>query len=198
MNRLAKLGKFNLDGIYRFNMSKNTKKANAAFTGLGKSKRIILGDTLLESFTGDEIETVFAHEVGHYAHKHLLIGIITGTVSSYLSLFLADMIYQSVVRSYHFQGIDDLAVLPILTIALTVITVIFSPISNALSRRNERQADRYALRNSSQPSAFISAMEKLAEQNLADRTPHPLVEFLFHGHPSVEKRIKFSKAILDS
>jgi len=198
MKGLAEKGRFKLNGIYRFNMSKNTKKANAAFTGIGKSKRIILGDTLLDSFSADEIETVFAHEVGHYVHKHLMLGVITGTISSYLSLYLADIIYKKIIGVYSFQGIDDLAVLPALTLILSLITIIFSPLSNAFSRKHERQADRYALKNSSQPSAFISALEKLAEQNLADKTPHPLVEFLFHSHPSLQKRIQFSQSILNS
>ncbi len=198
MRRLAKEGRFRLDGIFRFNMSKNTRKANAAFTGLGKSKRIILGDTLLDSFTHEEIESVFAHEVGHYVHRHLWIGIITGTLSSYLSLYLAHIIYKLIVFRAGYSGLDDLAVLPVLAIILSLITFFVSPVSNALSRRHERQADRYALLKSSEPAAFISALEKLAEINLADKSPHPVVEFLFHGHPSLGKRIRFARAVLES
>jgi len=196
MKRLSEKGNFNLDGVYRFNMSKTTKKANAAFTGLGKSKRIILGDTLLETLTPDEIESVFAHEVGHYAHKHLLIGVITGTISSYLSLFLAHLIYKALVSHYGFSGLDDLAALPLLTVILSVLTFFISPLSNMLSRLHERQADRYALKNSSEPGSFLTALEKLADKNLTDRTPSPVVEFLFHSHPSLERRLHFAESVL--
>jgi STE24 endopeptidase len=195
MKRLSEKGRFNLDGVYRFNMSKTTSKANAAFTGLGKSKRIILGDTLLETLSHDEIESVFAHEVGHYTHKHLLIGVVTGTITSYLSLFLADLIYEGAVNTYGFSGLDDLAALPMLTVILSILTFFISPVSNMLSRFHERQADRYALENSTDPGAFLTALEKLADKNLTDRTPSPVIEFLFHSHPSLEKRLRFAESI---
>ncbi|MGD9487977.1 MAG: M48 family metallopeptidase [Calditrichaceae bacterium] len=198
MNRLAGKGKFNLDGVYRFNLSKTTNKANAAFTGFGKSKRIILGDTLLEKFSLDEIETVFAHEVGHYVHKHLLIGVITGTITSYLSLYIAHIVYSSMVFSRGFNGLGDLAALPLLSIVLGVISFIFNPLENAISRRHERQADRYALDNSDEPGAFIIAMQKLSDTNLSDHSPNPVVEFLFHSHPSVARRVQFAEQYLKS
>lgn len=197
MHSLAEKGKFSLQGIYRFNMSKTTNKANAAFTGIGKSKRIILGDTLLEKFDTDEIESVFAHEVGHYVHKHIVQGVIIGTMSSYLSLYISFIILNWVVASFGFNGAADLAVLPVLSLILTAITLITSPFSNMLSRANERQADRYAIRNSSNPPAFISALNKLAESNLADPSPHPIIEFLFHSHPSIGKRVKFAENLLN-
>ena len=103
MNRLAEMGNFSLQGVYRFDMSKTTKKANAAFTGLGKTRRIILGDTLLKNFSLDEIETVFAHEVGHYVHGHLVKAIIRGTLASYLGLFFAAYFYARHVLRLAFQ-----------------------------------------------------------------------------------------------
>lgn len=196
MQELAKKGNFALEGLYRFNMSKTTKKANAAFTGLGKSKRIILGDTLLDKFNTDEIESVFAHEVGHYVHKHIIQGIVIGTISSYASLFIAHWLYAGVVSKYEFSGVADLAALPVLSLIVTIISLITAPLSNALSRFNERQADRYALTHSTNPSAFIDALKKLSESNLSNPAPHPLVEFLFHSHPSVDKRVRFAENIL--
>lgn len=190
MNALAVKGGFALQGVFRFNMSKNTKKANAALTGLGKSKRIILGDTLLEKFSPDEIETVFAHEVGHFVHKHLWIGVFTGTILSFFTLFIADQIFNWAIRKTSLRGVADLAALPLLSIILGVLAFILEPLSNALSRNHERQADRYALNNGAQPASFINAMQKLSALNLTDQTPHPLVEFLFHSHPSIAKRIR--------
>lgn len=197
MKNLAKKGRFALSGVYRFNMSKTTKKANAAFTGLGKSKRIIIGDTLLDKFSIDEIEAVFAHEAGHYVHKHILIGIITGTLSSYITLYAAHLIYQYSIIKMGYQSPDDLAAIPLLSIILTVISFITMPVFNALSRRHEYQADRYALQNSSNPQAFITSMQKLSETNLTDKSPHPLVEFLFHAHPSTEKRIQAAEGEIE-
>jgi len=196
MKSLAEKGKFALQGIYRFNMSKTTNKANAAFTGFGKSKRIILGDTLLEKFDAEEIEGVFAHEVGHYVHKHIIQGVIIGTISSYLSLYVAHILFSKVVLDYEFNGVADLAALPLLSLIITIISLITSPLSNMLSRYNERQADTYAMKNTSNPKAFIEALKKLAETNLSDPSPHPFVEFLFHSHPSIARRVKFTEGFL--
>ncbi len=196
MQSLAKKGNFSLEGVYRFDMSKSTKKANAAFTGMGKSKRIILGDTLLEKFNADEIEGVFAHEVGHYVHKHITQGVFIGTLSTYLTLYITHLIFDWILAATHFTGVADLAALPILSLIITLLSMIAAPFTNMLSRYNERQADRYAIENSSNPAAFIAALQKLAESNLSDPDPHPLVEFLFHSHPSVGKRVKFAEGLL--
>ncbi|HID40367.1 MAG TPA: M48 family peptidase [Calditrichaeota bacterium] len=193
MQALANSVGFKLEGIFRFNLSKTTNKANAALTGLGKSKRIILGDTLLENFTMDEIEAVFAHEAGHFAHNHLIIGIVTATFTSFFSLYLGALLYQKAVVHGQFYGQADLAALPLLSIILSVISFILNPLTNALSRYHERQADLFALKHSSNPEAFISAMRKLSEMNLIDRTPHPVVEVLFHSHPPIKKRMAMAE-----
>lgn len=196
MKNLAAKGGFELEGVYQFDMSKTTKKANAAFTGLGKSRRIILGDTLLQNYSLDEIETVFAHEVGHYVHKHLWWGLLSGTAAIFVELYLANAIYQWALKTLHFTGPADLAALPLLSVILSVLTLIFSPLTNMLARRFERQADAYAVLHSANPEAFISALEKLAEQNLTDREPHPLVEFLFHAHPSLSSRVNSARELI--
>lgn len=197
MHNLAKNGNFALEGVYRFNMSKTTNKANAALTGIGKSKRIILGDTLLDKFSADEIEGVFAHEVGHYAHKHISQGVIVGTISSFVSLYITYLVHNIIVSNFGFNGVADLAALPILSLIITLISLFISPLTNILSRANERQADKYALENSSNPRAFVSALGKLSESNLADPSPHPWVEFFFHSHPSIEKRVKYAETLLN-
>lgn len=195
MENLAQQGNFYLEGLYRFNMSKTTKKANAAFTGLGKSRRIILGDTLIEKFTPDEIEAVFAHEVGHYVHKHLWKGVAVGTLSSYASLFIAFTLYNYWVAHMNFSGPADLAALPMLSLILTVLSLVISPLNNIQSRYHERQADRYALTHSSNPVAFLRALKKLADTNLTDESPHPLIEYLFHSHPSISRRLQFAEGM---
>lgn len=179
-----------VEGIFAFNLSKTTKKANAAFTGIGKSKRILLGDTLIENFSEEEIETVFAHELGHYSHGHIRTGILFGTISIFLGLFLTSLVYTESLRWFGFTSADQLAALPLLMVWLGIYSLITSPLGNILSRKHEFEADRYAVEATKNKEAFVSTMNKLASMNLADRQPHPLVEFLFYSHPSIDKRIR--------
>lgn len=160
---------------------------------MGKSKRIILGDTLIEKFSLDEIESVFAHEVGHFVHKHLMIGVVVNTFTSFLSLYVAYIIYNFLILQLGFESQADLAALPLLSLILTGISLLTSPLTNAQSRRHERQADLYALENSSNPASFLVALKKLGDTNLTDESPHPIIEFLFHSHPSINKRIEFAE-----
>lgn len=186
---LCKNTRMNVTGIFTFNLSKTTKKANAGFAGIGKSKRIILGDTLMQHFSNDEIETVFAHELGHYVHGHIWKNILVGTLSIYVGLFITSKLYFVSLGWFGFSAVDQLAALPLLVLWLGVYSVVTSPLSNVLSRKYEFEADRYALEKTGNVSAFASTMRKLAEMNLADAAPHPIIEFLFYSHPSIEKRI---------
>jgi STE24 endopeptidase len=189
INRLAKDAGIKVENVYKFDMSKNTKKANAAFTGIGKSKRILLGDTLLENYSKDEIETVIAHELGHYKKKHIIKNIIIGTVSSFLTLFLIAFFYRMSIAWFGFDKIAIIAALPILSLWGMLIGLIQSPLSNILSRKYEYEADEYAVSSTEKSSAFKSTLEKLTEQNLGDKDPHPFVEWFFYSHPSIKNRI---------
>jgi STE24 endopeptidase len=184
-----------VEGIYSFDMSKNTKKANAGFAGVGKSRRIILADTLLQEFTNDEIETVFAHEMGHYVRRHIVIGILIGTVSTFANLFLAAQLYQWSMTSLGYSSLTELAALPLLAIWLLSLGLLFSPIGNSVSRHHERQADTYAVRRSEKKDAFIGALRKLGAMNLSDPDPHPLIVFFFYSHPPIAKRISFIESL---
>lgn len=188
--RLCTNAGLTFEGIFTFNLSKNTKKANAGFTGIGKSRRIILGDTLVQEFSEEEIETVFAHELGHYKHRHITIGIVTGILSTFVGLFIASRLYAWSVTAIGFASITDLEALPLLGIWLGLFGLVTTPVSNMISRRHERQADAYAAAVTRNAAAFASALRKLADTNLADPEPHPLVEFLFYRHPSIAKRIQ--------
>ncbi|RKY93802.1 MAG: M48 family peptidase, partial [Ignavibacteriae bacterium] len=134
---LAKNAKIKVENVFKFDMSKNTKKANAAFTGLGKTKRIILGDTLLDNFSNDEIETVIAHELGHYKKKHIVKNIIFGTITSFLTLFLIALLYKSALSWFGFESITKIAVLPLLSLCFMLIGLIQTPLGNILSRKYE-------------------------------------------------------------
>jgi STE24 endopeptidase len=192
LNLCKKTG-IEIKGIFVFDMSKNTKKANAAFTGLGKSKRIIFGDTLIENFSVDEIESVFAHEAGHFKKRHIIKSMLLSTILTFAGLYITSVLYKSALSSFGFTGIYEIAALPLLTLFLSIYGLIISPISNILSRKYEWEADTFALETTGNSEAFISAMEKLADRNLADKVPNKFIEFLFHSHPSLQKRIEFAR-----
>ena len=179
-----------VQGVFVFDMSKNTKKANAAFTGIGKSKRIILGDTLVANFLDEEIESVFAHELGHYKLRHVAIMMALGTISSFLGLYLTAMLYSLSLTWFGFGSLDQVAALPLLALWLGFYSFLAGPLTNVLSRSHEFAADRFAVRLTGSAEPFGNALKKLATINLADVSPHPVVEFLFHSHPSIEKRLQ--------
>lgn len=196
--RLAEDVKMKVENVFQFDMSKNTKKANAAFTGLGKTKRIILGDTLIENYSEDEIETVLAHEFGHYKHKHIIKNLFIGTLASFLTFFLIATFYQFSLSWFQFSEITEIAALPILSVWAMLIGLLTTPIGNIISRKFEYQADEYAVKVTRKSEAFINTLEKLNEQNLGDKEPQPFVEWFFYSHPSVKKRkqniLEFNKS----
>lgn len=179
-------------GVYRMELSVETSKANAMLTGLGNTRRVLLGDTLLVDFTPEEIEVVLAHEIGHHVHRHIakLIGI--GLFSSAVSFFLCDRILVAWLTSQ--QGSFDYAnvppyALPLIMLATTVISLVASPLRNGISRWFEDQADRYALEVTGNSAAFLSAFSKLAQQNKADPDPPKLEVWLLHDHPPIGARL---------
>jgi STE24 endopeptidase len=175
--------------VFKFNMSKNTKKANAAFTGLGRSKRILLGDTLIDNYTKDEIETVIAHELGHYKKKHIVKNIFIGTAASFGTLFLIAFLYNISLEWFGFSRLQQIAALPILSVWAMLIGLVETPLTNILSRKFEYEADEYAVSVTNKPAAFISTLNKLTEQNLGDKNPHHFVEWFFYSHPSITRRV---------
>ena len=181
---------FKVSGVYTFNMSKTTKKANAAFTGMGKTKRIILGDTLIENFTENEIETVFAHELGHYKKGHIKKNIIFSIFGTFIGLFIMAQIYNYLLPKFGFQHPWDIGALPLLALIAGVWSFLTSPLGAGLSRKFEFEADRFAIDMTKNYDAFKSTMEKLVDQNLSNDEPNKLVEFWTHSHPSVKKRLE--------
>ena len=182
-------------GVYKWNLSEKSKKANAALTGLGNTRRIILADTLLEQYSPDEIEAVLAHELGHHVHKHILKSILVQAFITLVGFWAANWILHYAVEQTHlFETLSDFANLPLLVLVSTVLSFLLLPALNAYSRYNERQADRYAFRSIPNIAPFISSMNKLADQNLAERTPSKWVEWYFHSHPAIARRIEAAKA----
>ncbi len=176
-------------GVYRWRLSEKSKKANAALTGLGNTRRIILADTLLDNYTPDEIEAVLAHELGHHVHRHILKSIFVQAIITFVGFWAANWTLHYAVDRHMFEELSDFANLPLLALVSVVLSFLLMPALNAYSRFNERQADRYAFESITSVEPFVSSMNKLAEQNLAERTPSKWVEWFFHSHPSISRRL---------
>src|SRR5216683_2204228 len=181
-------------GVYRWKLSEKSKKANAALTGLGNTRRIILADTLLDNYTPEEIEAVLAHELGHHVHRHILKSIMVQAAITFAGFWAANWVLHYAVDQHMFEELSDFANLPLLVLVSALLSVLLMPAMNAYSRFNERQADRYAFESIVSVEPFISAMNKLAEQNLAERTPSEWIELLFHSHPAIAKRVAAAEA----
>jgi STE24 endopeptidase len=181
-------------GVYRWKLSEKSRKANAALTGLGATRRIILADTLLDNYAPEEIEAVLAHELGHHVHRHILKSMFVQAAITLLGFWAANWTLHYAVDQHMFEELSDFANLPLLVLVSTVLSFVLMPALNAYSRFNERQADRYAFESIASVAPFISSMNKLAEQNLAERMPSGFVEWFFHSHPAISRRVAAAEA----
>ena len=196
--RLIRLGEragARVRGVYKWQLSDKSKKANAALTGLGNTRRIILADTLIDNYSADEIEAVLAHELGHHVHKHIFKGIAVQAGVTFVGFAAASWALTYASERWHiFETLSDFANLPLVVLTFVVLSFLLMPALNAFSRYNERQADRYAFENIATVTPFISSMNKLAEQNMAERKPSRWVEWWFHSHPAIARRVAAAEA----
>ncbi|NPV86121.1 MAG: M48 family metallopeptidase [Anaerolineae bacterium] len=190
---LAERAGTRVEGVYMFDMSRRTRSANAALTGLGRTRRIILGDTLLNEFTVEEIETIMAHELGHQVNRDIPLGIAVGSVLTLGGLYLASLGLRWGVTYFGFESLADVAAIPIFVLVMGLYALITTPLSNTYSRWRERMADRYALRLTGNGKAYAAALTRLANQNLAEVDPELWVEFLLHSHPALHRRIAMAQ-----
>jgi STE24 endopeptidase len=194
-NRLTRLAEgtgLSIEGAYRMDLSSETTKANAMLAGLGRTRRVLMGDTVLDGFTPDEIEVIFAHEIGHHVHRHIHKMILMGVVYSTTGFWLCDRIVMSWARWID-PTVDyanfPVFTLPLMMLVLTCFSLFLEPLQNIVSRRYERQCDRYALERTGLRAAYITAFRKLARLNKDDPNPNPLEVFLFHSHPPINERL---------
>jgi STE24 endopeptidase len=178
--------------VFEIQLSKETRKANAAVAGLGTSRRILLADTLLENYADDEIEAIFAHELGHICLHHIWKILVFGAVISLASFYLAYLLFKISLGIFGLNQISDIAAFPLLALILMLIGLLFIPIQNCFLRYLEKQADIFALGHIPNKESFISAITKLGSQNLSDPSPGKLVEILFHTHPAISKRVLYA------
>jgi len=182
-------------GVFRWGLKEKTRKANAALIGSGRTRRIILSDTLLENFTPDEIEIVLAHELGHHSLKHIRNGMVIQTVISFAGWYLAAGVLSHSWNYFGLTGIDDVAGLPLIALVFAILSLLLLPWMNFFSRKLEKKADEFAMRTTDKPDALISMMGKLTRLNLSEYRPNKLIHFIFHSHPSPAERIEFAQEL---
>jgi STE24 endopeptidase len=187
-----------VQGVFTIDLSTRTTAANAALMGLGNTRRIVLGDTLMAEYDADEIETILAHELGHHVHGDIWRGIAVQTALTLTGLFLADRLLRWGVAYFAFESLADVAAFPLVAMAVGGLAVLAMPLANAYSRWREGLADQFSLEMTGKPQAFISSMTKLANQNLSEAEPEPWVELLLYSHPAVGKRIKGAQGFQSS
>ena len=182
--------------IYEIALSKKTKRANAALVGIGRTRRVILGDTLLGSYDPPEIEMVVAHEIGHHAKKHIAKSLTLNFVITFAGFYLLYLLSETLVRFLGGEGLTDLFLFPSLALLSLLGGLLILPLQNGFSRYHENEADCFALEVIPREDVFISLMNKLGSQNLADLSPHPWVEFFLYDHPSISNRLRNASRFL--
>jgi STE24 endopeptidase len=191
---LARQANTRVRGIFSMNMSAKTTAANAMVMGLGNTRRIVIGDTLLNRYSPDEIEVVLAHELGHQVHHDIPKLILVEVLTTLSGLFVVNLVLHTVVANVHaYHSLADAATMPLVAAALGIFALITLPITNGFSRHVEHQADVYALETTDKADAFVSAMTRMANQNLAELEPSPVIEFLLYNHPATGRRITFGQ-----
>ncbi len=176
-------------GVFEWQVSDRTRKANAALAGLGRTRRILLSDTLLAEHSDDEIEVILAHELAHHVHRDIRSAIVLETALMVVGFFAADRVLTALAGSLGLAAKADVAGLPLIVLTGGAVSVALRPLANAYSRAHERRADQYALNMTRNATAFVTAMRRLAAQNLAEERPSPLVRILFYTHPPMADRI---------
>lgn len=176
-------------GVFEWHLGDRTSKANAALAGLGSTRRILLSDTLLASYSDDEIEVILAHELAHHVHRDLWSAMAVEAVLLFAGTYAAHVVIAWAGPAFGVARASDVAGMPLLLLTAGALSLALTPLARALSRRHERRADAFALNLTGAPGAFISAMKRLGEQNLAEPDPSTLVRVLFHSHPPIGERI---------
>jgi STE24 endopeptidase len=180
---------YRMGGVFSFDLSRETKKANAALTGLGKTRKIIISDTLLENFTGEEIEVVLSHELGHLVKHHMMKGIMVSAIVSLMGFFIMAQLYSAYAAA---AGIPvySLPAVPFLAFLVSIFGIVAMPLGNFYSRRIEHEADMFALSATGMKKEFAESMRKLGKLNMTPENPPAWIEKIFFSHPSIGARIR--------
>ncbi len=188
----AKAQNFKMKGIFKMDGSKRSSKSNAFFTGFGRSRRIVLFDTLIERHTVNELVSILAHEMGHYKKKHIIKAIVRSIIVMGLALFLLSLFIENerLFAAFKMEHLSIYASLFFFGFLYTPIAMLIGTGENIISRKNEYEADAFAVKTYGDADAMINGLKKLSVDNLSNLTPHPLKVFLDYSHPPVLERIK--------
>lgn len=180
-------------GFFEEDMSRRTRKENAFLAGLGRTRRVVLGDTLIRNMSVPEIVSIIGHEVGHYRHRHIWKGIAVGTVQQLAIFFVVDRVMRGAFpASFLASPRANLALVPMMAVIGGVVAgVLFGPLGHAISRSFEKQADLYAVAHVPDGRAFVTALAGLANRNLANAYPARWVKFLYYSHPPIGERLAY-------
>lgn len=192
LRKMCKKVNTKVKGVYEINFSSKTTKANAYLAGLGNTRRIVIADNLLDNFTVDEAEVVFAHELGHHIHRDILKLTFWSGLMCLGGFYFVSIILEK-VSLYFRYGISDIVNFPILALSMSILLFLFGLPFNFYSRKREKAADYFALKTTGKVDAFITSMAKFTNRDLADAHPHPFIEFLLYTHPSISKRINYAQ-----
>ncbi len=190
---LCEKTEINAQGVYSINLSSKSTKANAAVTGLGNTKRILLGDTFISDYAEDEIMPVLAHEIVHYRQHHIWWSILWQSLITLGLFFVFYHIHPYFYRLAGYERISEIAAFPLFALIFAVLSFVVKPLSSSISRYYERRADYGALELTRSPDAFIRVMAKFCNKQLIVAYPHPLIEWYKYSHPSPGNRIKFAE-----
>lgn len=175
--------------VYEWHLGDRSRRANAALVGLGRTRRILVSDTLLAEYSDDEIEAILGHELGHHVHRDIWRSMASESAFMFAGFLAAFHALRALGPGAGLKGPQDVAGLPLVLLAVGLVSVLLMPLANALSRHAERRADRFALKMASRPEAFASAIRRLAAQNLAEEDPSWIVRVLFYTHPPIRERL---------
>jgi STE24 endopeptidase len=193
ISTLCNQAEIRIKGIFTINLSSKTTKANAAVVGLGNTKRILIGDTLLQNYSDDEIIFVCAHEIIHYREHHIWWSILWQSFITLIMFYVFYTIYPFFYGLVGFEKISDIAAFPLFITIFTVLSLVIKPLTSALSRYYERKADKGALDLTRTPDVFINFMAKVCNKQLVIAYPHPIIEWYMYSHPSPGNRIKYAE-----
>jgi len=193
ITEICRQAKINIQGIFSINLSSKSTKANAAVVGLGNTKRILLGDTLIADYTEDETISALTHEIAHYREHHMWWLILWQSLITLVMFYIFYLIHPNFYKFAGFEKISEVAGFPLFTIIFAVLSFIFKPLTSAISRYYECRADKGTLNLTKNPDAFINLMAKFCNKQLIIAYPNPFIEWYKYSHPSPGNRITFAE-----
>jgi STE24 endopeptidase len=193
VKEIMKKGGLSVEGVFKMDAGKRSRHTNAYFTGLGKTKRIVLFDTLLASHSHEEILAILAHEIGHWKKRHVVKNVVIIGMFSLLVFYLASILmgWRYLYVAFAFDHTVSYVGLFLFGVFWEAVSQFLGPIGNLLSRRFEREADSFAAGLLKKTTDLISALKRMARDNLSNLCPHPVYAWFYYSHPPLLERIEY-------